>query len=1430
MEQLSELSHVTILLVLGLCTHCYCTERIYSRIGNILSNNGNQVFGEDRHPAADLKQTLMLAFMPEKSCHVQLENNFGTFSPPMYSGNVNLWCNWTIVAGPGKHVVVYIKGFQADASCDENWDEIIFEGVSSTVETNVVYACWNKNTHVFAAQATAVHVVFFWLSFSHVRSKKYFEGSYYIFEDPVTSAWAPDKPVIKTTSMPAVYSSGKLKQTSDTPALYSTVFPSDFKQTKDKGSIFTTKRIKLSEKQKERETETSRERKITSSAPPTGITFINGLLRNVKKTFMAQHKDILLYRNTSQQIEEDIEMRSLAGVQPGSTDNEEASSKFLYLFSSKEPTLVRDTTKPSLQSNMESKVVQSLSFAPSSADTLGQISSFTKEIGRTQEQVSEMITMVPTIPSFITPTDVTYEKSLLSEINNTFMSQSDGIPSYWKGSQQVEGILKDIRSLDGIQSASINQIETLLSTANEQEHTLAGHILHHTLQPSIESTLSQALLFASSPTDTLVQIASLKKETDQTLEQDSELMIMVPTIPSFTTPTEVTYEDSLPRKIKNNFMSMSHGIPSHWKGIQQTEKVNGLQSARIDQKETLSKSLYLSTVSEQKHTMAGHLLQQTFQSNIESLFGQAQLFAPSSFASSYDQEHSQTQEVASILMSLGSKIFSSVTPTEVAFDRELRFYTKTTLMPQSEEMSSHWSGSELLNELNMNMRSQGGVQESLPQYLYMSISSEQEHVLPGDTAQPFLQSSIYSSVVQSLSFSPDFIGSQSLKLDLSFTDAPVQIAHLEEKESIMMTLECLASSSQELAELVLNPSKSLEFHGKTPWFSEIFQIESVMAIEEYIKLPSSPQKTLYFSDWSVGSKRLTEVTKSAVGFSTWWAVSSTEELLASHSRIVAEMEFDKISQYKAGVGHPHLTTSPLENTQSVASSMVSSKSNFALSSQFTSSVNAKALDSVFTDSFQMDYPPQDIHNAFSDLQKLLDTLSDSPYSALVASHISPDHGHGYNDQPSQMVGTEYIHNHLVPSGESSFGESLREATLLIASATEETKPEYFTQDIQLPDKQKVEMQISNVALSTAMPKMSSFLSDSIEQASVPTHLSQIYESQPRPRGHTTVYQETPITAFTAIVEAEIQSTYPYQPFFDFDYIPSDRPRAANIDILDMATSFGNNGNKTNLGFLHFPGERLFAITAEVQHDELLPLGLETYVFQLVQEELPEATFFLPVGKWGEGNHTTNNNTMLSFWLHLKRGGRDMENVTENHLKALVNSSLGKLNATMVSFSAEDVNECQLEIHQCDIQADCTNENGTYSCHCKDGYKDDSLAALGIVCIKSQNSVLRLLYIQLEVWLGTTVAVAVVFFIIFTILCTLLQNRHPKGNSSLREADPAISQLGRIPLDPSPQREMGYILSTNPQHMSLQFAPDRHTGREGPGTLEMMKITVEQTAC
>lgn len=152
----------------------------------------------------DLELPWLLAYLPVKSCHIILKDEAGTFSPPnLGSMQSNIWCNWTIWAGPCKHILIYIEGFEGNSVCEENQDKIVFQGVLSSVESKVVYACRNHGTLIFATQAVAVHVVFLSKVSSQNQDQKHFKGRFYIFNDYESSSLTggdPGEPVLKSNS------------------------------------------------------------------------------------------------------------------------------------------------------------------------------------------------------------------------------------------------------------------------------------------------------------------------------------------------------------------------------------------------------------------------------------------------------------------------------------------------------------------------------------------------------------------------------------------------------------------------------------------------------------------------------------------------------------------------------------------------------------------------------------------------------------------------------------------------------------------------------------------------------------------------------------------------------------------------------------------------------------------------------------------------------------------------------------------------------------------------------------------------------------------------------------------------------------------------------------------------------------------------------
>lgn len=151
-------------------------------------------------PTAELGIPWLSVYRPVKSCHIILKDEKGTFSPPSLNRmETNNWCNWTIWAGPHKHILIYIEGFEGKSNCDDNQDRILFQGILSSIENKVVYACRNHGTLIFATQAVAVYVVFLSEASSQNQSHKHFKGRYYIFEDYVNSTNG-EKSVLKSNS------------------------------------------------------------------------------------------------------------------------------------------------------------------------------------------------------------------------------------------------------------------------------------------------------------------------------------------------------------------------------------------------------------------------------------------------------------------------------------------------------------------------------------------------------------------------------------------------------------------------------------------------------------------------------------------------------------------------------------------------------------------------------------------------------------------------------------------------------------------------------------------------------------------------------------------------------------------------------------------------------------------------------------------------------------------------------------------------------------------------------------------------------------------------------------------------------------------------------------------------------------------------------
>ncbi|KAF3688136.1 hypothetical protein EXN66_Car003808 [Channa argus] len=101
----------------------------------------------------------------------------------------------------------------------------------------------------------------------------------------------------------------------------------------------------------------------------------------------------------------------------------------------------------------------------------------------------------------------------------------------------------------------------------------------------------------------------------------------------------------------------------------------------------------------------------------------------------------------------------------------------------------------------------------------------------------------------------------------------------------------------------------------------------------------------------------------------------------------------------------------------------------------------------------------------------------------------------------------------------------------------------------------------------------------------------------------------------------------------------------------------------------------------------------------------------------------NAGVLYILWLQIGHGpgGPHVHKAVRSALHGLIAKDVslredhGK--AVVTSVSTADVNECGTQLLLCDVNADCVNQFGSYSCRCRTGFEDKSrLGSGGTVCV------------------------------------------------------------------------------------------------------------------
>ncbi|XP_029914913.1 uncharacterized protein LOC115364443 [Myripristis murdjan] len=173
---------------------------------------------------------------------------------------------------------------------------------------------------------------------------------------------------------------------------------------------------------------------------------------------------------------------------------------------------------------------------------------------------------------------------------------------------------------------------------------------------------------------------------------------------------------------------------------------------------------------------------------------------------------------------------------------------------------------------------------------------------------------------------------------------------------------------------------------------------------------------------------------------------------------------------------------------------------------------------------------------------------------------------------------------------------------------------------------------------------------------------------------------------------------------------------------------GNVNSRNHSGAPHLPGDHLFEVAVEVtfpqdseQPWDQLARSLLISVKALINQHLD--VLYAPKSMSSKRIKRLSAGVLYILWLQVRQGpgSSHMHRAVHAALQGLLATAVGPAGlpgkAVVVSVSTADVNECGTQLVLCDINAECVNRFGSYSCRCRPGFQDESrLGSGGTVCV------------------------------------------------------------------------------------------------------------------
>ncbi|XP_029480265.1 uncharacterized protein zgc:66455 isoform X2 [Oncorhynchus nerka] len=164
---------------------------------------------------------------------------------------------------------------------------------------------------------------------------------------------------------------------------------------------------------------------------------------------------------------------------------------------------------------------------------------------------------------------------------------------------------------------------------------------------------------------------------------------------------------------------------------------------------------------------------------------------------------------------------------------------------------------------------------------------------------------------------------------------------------------------------------------------------------------------------------------------------------------------------------------------------------------------------------------------------------------------------------------------------------------------------------------------------------------------------------------------------------------------------------------------------------HLPEDYLFEVAVEVnflvepeENWDHLVRSLLISVKTLINEQLE--IVHIPKTLSSKRIKRLSAGVLYILWLQIGGGPEGMKDHRTLHpalqelLQMVVSPRGSSTQGVIVSVSTADVNECETQLVMCDINAECMNRFGSYTCRCHSGFEDMSrLGSGGTICVDTK---------------------------------------------------------------------------------------------------------------